>query len=306
MEIDQLRYMIAIADYGSFTAASKILYISQPSLSQSINKLEEELGTNIFIRCHSGVKVTVTGENIIKKAKNILYQFEELQNFSTNNNNLVTGSISISVLPSFCMTLLPKTMKIFKSKFPKIQVNIIECGSNKSKELISSNSVNFSFVSCRSFKEYENIYVFKPLIELTGNLVAIVGKNSVLANKKLVSFKDIFNNPIAILNSDYRMHNHIIPMLEKYGKPNIFFKTGNFESLKRLVIEGICIGFFSNFALKNDPYVKLGIIIPIKIEEQKKQKTYYGVIHSKKNVLSYPCKEFINIFYSYTKKCKYN
>lgn len=117
--------------------------------------------------------------------------------------------------------------------------------------------------------------------------MACVGKNSPLSNKNKLSPKEIIKYPIVILN-----HSYILNLLKKYGEPNILFTARHPESVKKVIIQGLAIGFYSDIALRTDPYVLNGDIIPIHITEQKTN-TIFGVLTKKHKLPSTADVEFI-------------
>ncbi|MEK3937160.1 LysR family transcriptional regulator [Sporosarcina sp. FSL W7-1349] len=294
MNIEQLYYLIEIADSGSITQAAKKLHISQPSISQSITKLEEKLQVTIFKRSRMGTYPTEIGETIIKKAREIIFKIEELERVGKTKDSLIAGSLSLAAIPSLCITLLPKALEIYKNKYPNVKIEIVEGGSMQVKELVKTGKVDLGLASSREISDYNEELIFESL--LTGQIMACVGKQSKLSNRKEISFKEIVKHSIVIFNEQYRMNPYILNKLREYGEPDILLTTGNTEILKKVVIEGLAIGFYADIALKNDPYVYNGDIIPLYIVEQKKDpstNTHFGILYKSKTHLSAACEEFI-------------
>ncbi|WP_248923863.1 LysR family transcriptional regulator [Paenibacillus hamazuiensis] len=292
MRLDQLQYLVEVSDCGSITIAAERLHVSQPNVSQSIASLEEELKTTIFIRSRSGAKPTEAGKAIIDRAREILNQVAELKKAARTQDSELTGTISIATIPSMCMTLLPKTLAVFKSKFPKVQIEIIEAGSIKAKDSVLNGEVELGLVSRRQPSDFDDAKLqFEPL--LIGETMACVSKYFALSSKKNISLEEIIKHPIVIFNQEYRMNSYILTRLKQYGEPNILFTASNPESLKKVIAEGLAIGFYADFALKTDPYVNNGDIIPLPIAEQQ-MNTLFGVLRKKNKHLTPASEEFIS------------
>ena len=289
MRIDQLQYIVTIADCGSVTEAAEKLHVSQPSISLSIASLEEELNIRIFSRSRLGTHPTENGKLIIQKAREMLYFAEEMKNIAQNNNSTLSGTLSIATVPSFCATLLPKSIGVFKNNFPNVQIDIIEEGTIQIENHLLKHNVDIGLTSNRGPNLSPRLS-FMPIIP--SEIMACVNKQSALANKKKIKFADIINYPIVILNSEYRIHNIILERLKSYGNPNILLTARNPSSIKNIILEGLAIGFDTDISLKTDPYVSNGDIIPLKLAEQ--TKTFFGILHIKKE-LSAASKEFIKI-----------
>src|SRR5690606_33447840 len=154
-----------------------------------ITKLEEELQVKIFKRSRLGTIPTETGELVINKAREIIFKIEELETIGQLSSPLLTGSLSLAAIPSLCMTLLRKTLEVFKNRYPNIKIEIIEGGSIQVKELVLNGKVDLGLASNREPKDYDNGFIFESL--LTGQIMACVGKKFRLSNRQEISFKEI-------------------------------------------------------------------------------------------------------------------
>src|SRR5690625_2478204 len=110
MNIQKLKQIIEGADTQSITIAADRLFITQPSLSQSILSIEKELGIKLFERSKKGTFLTEDGKKVINYAKKIIRAEEEMRNIAIQSNLQPTGSISIATIPSFGMSFLPQTI----------------------------------------------------------------------------------------------------------------------------------------------------------------------------------------------------
>src|SRR5580698_2166492 len=108
MELHQLRYFCAVAETGSFSRAAEQCHVSQPSLSQQILKLEDELGERLFDRMKREVKLTSHGEAFLRRAIHILHEVDAAKREAVEAKDLLRGTITIGVLPTIAPYLLPK------------------------------------------------------------------------------------------------------------------------------------------------------------------------------------------------------
>ncbi|MDF2572819.1 MAG: transcriptional regulator [Sporomusa sp.] len=288
MRIDQLLYLLEIANAGSFSKAAERLHISQPSLSQSIASLEEELGIQLFKRSRHGAQLTETGTRIFDKAYAIHKLMDDIKGVAEKQQSLLSGKLRIASIPSFCMTILPRTALNFKYKFPNIQIEIVEEGSLEIVNYLTNGSIDLGLVSRRSAANFDDSLSFTPLFE--GRVMACVNSRSPYANKKSISLKEIIQWPLVLFNQNYRMHSHLLTLLKQFGEPNILLTAKNSLSIKKVVIEGLAIGFDASIALKSDPFVESGAIIPLDIIEE--TSTVFGILHKKK-YLTTASEEFI-------------
>ena len=170
MTIHQLRIFWAVAQAKSYTKASKMLGLAQPSLSQQISKLEEELDTKLFNRSSSKIQLTDSGSFLYSKAEVILAGVEEtkegLKQFSGNTR----GTIKVGMLSSVARNVLPITMKIFSKTLPNIEINVIEVAPAEAIDLLYARQLN----------------------------VAVVAADSIAASNVSFSTTDIFTDPYVL------------------------------------------------------------------------------------------------------------
>ena len=170
MTIHQLRIFWAVAQAKSYTKASKMLGLAQPSLSQQISKLEDEVGTKLFNRSSSQIFLTDSGKFLYSKAEVVLASIEEteegLKQFSGNTR----GAIKVGMLSSVARNVLPITMKIFSKKLPNIEINVLEVSPAEAIDLLYARQLN----------------------------VAVVAADSIAASNVSFSSVDIFSDPYVL------------------------------------------------------------------------------------------------------------
>jgi len=126
MEMHQLRYMVAVARTRNFSRAAEQCHISQPSLSQQIQKLEDELGERLFDRMKREARLTAHGEAFLHHAVAILAEVDAARREATAAKNLLSGTMAIGVLPTIAPYLLPVVMEEFTEKYPGVEIVIHE------------------------------------------------------------------------------------------------------------------------------------------------------------------------------------
>jgi DNA-binding transcriptional LysR family regulator len=292
MRLDQLQYIIEIHDSGSISVAAERLHVSQPTISQSVISLEKELNTKIFNRTRMGVHPTEPGKLIIEKSREIMNKVNDLNNIAKSQSTVIEGSISVSSVPSMCMALIPKTLGSFKNYYPQVDIEVSEMGSKLVMQQVLEGKVDLGLISIRDNKlEEDNKVIFEPM--LVSKVLLCVGKDSPLANKKEVSLNEIISYPIVSFNSKYNMNTYMFSLLEKHGKPNILITSENSEATKKVIVENLAVGFYTDISLKNDPYITSGQILPIKIKECKNSYSTLGILYKKNSHLPIAVKKLI-------------
>jgi LysR family hydrogen peroxide-inducible transcriptional activator len=119
MTLQQLRYLIAIAEHQSFVKAAESCHVAQPNLSVQIQQLEDELGVNIFVRSpQRGVVPTEIGKQIIDQAKIVLAESDRLVSLGHISQDLVQGKIKLGMIPTIGPFLSPHFLKPLLQKYP--------------------------------------------------------------------------------------------------------------------------------------------------------------------------------------------
>ena len=147
MTLHQLKIFWAVAQAKSYTKASKILGLAQPSLSQQISKLEEELGSKLFDRGFSKINLTDSGEYLCSKAEQIIASIDEteegLKEFSSNTR----GILKIGMLSSVARNILPSTMQLFSDYLPNIEINVLEVTPAEAIDLLYARQLSVAVVA---------------------------------------------------------------------------------------------------------------------------------------------------------------
>src|SRR5690606_14830890 len=126
MTITQLNYVLAVAEFQNFTLAAEKCFVTQPTLSMQIQKLEEELGIKIFDRNKKPIQLTEVGKKIVEQAKNIVNEADRIQDIVEQQKGFIGGDFKIGIIPTIMRTLLPMFLKNFIRKCPRIKLTVEE------------------------------------------------------------------------------------------------------------------------------------------------------------------------------------
>ena len=140
MTLTQLQYTIAVAEEGNFTQAAEKCFVTQPTLSMQVQKLEDELGIKLFNRNTKPITLTTIGEKIIDQAKMILKEANRMEDIVSTEKGFVGGNFRLGIIPTVMPTLLPMFLNTFIKKFPK--VNSLKKGYVKDNIIVLSMRAN--------------------------------------------------------------------------------------------------------------------------------------------------------------------
>lgn len=147
MELQELTYLVTIAEEKSISRAADRLYMAQSSLSQFLQQFEAELGTPIFFRTSRGVKPTEAGNFFLEHARQILQHYHWVQQELWEREELLGGSLTLGISSYRGSYLLPPALKRFYEKYPKIHVNIVEQHSMALEDSLLEGALDLALVA---------------------------------------------------------------------------------------------------------------------------------------------------------------
>lgn len=146
MQLQQLRYFVAVAEARHFTHAAELVHVSQPSLSQQIRALEKELGAELFSRARGNIALTEAGEALLPLARRILADADTARHEVQELVQLRRGRVRLGATPSLCTGLLPDVLRAFHDRHPGIQLLIDEGGSHDLVRRLARGALDLALV----------------------------------------------------------------------------------------------------------------------------------------------------------------
>ena len=122
----QLRFLVALADYGSFSRAAEMQFVTQPTLSAGIKELEGTLGTVLVDRGSRGTELTETGIIVVGRARIVITEAEQLVIAAKTAGNLLSGPFRLGLIPTIAPFFLPKIIPAIQKSFPKLELSLRE------------------------------------------------------------------------------------------------------------------------------------------------------------------------------------
>ena len=147
MNIQQLEYIVAVDRYRHFAKAAKSCGVSQPTLSMMIQKLEDELGLEIFDRSKSPVSTNQSGEMIVNQARVVLYNIRQLREMADSTKESILGDLEMSIIPTVAPYLLPKLFGEFKRNLPSLRCRVSEMKTSTVIEKLKSAEIDLAIVA---------------------------------------------------------------------------------------------------------------------------------------------------------------
>lgn len=246
MEVHQLRYFCAVAETGSFTRAAEREQVAQPSLSQQIMKLEEELGVRLFDRLGRTVRLTGFGQVFLPRARSILVELKAAKDEVAERQSAVSGPVSIGVIPTIAPYFLPLPVALFARKFPQANITVVEDVTARLMDKLRAGQIDLAILALPM--RGHDVETF-PL--RTERLFAIMPRTHRLAKKRKLLLKDLRDQPFLLLREDHCFRDTAIEVCKRARvTPHIVFESGQFSSILAMVGAGLGISIVPEMAVE--------------------------------------------------------
>lgn len=258
-DLADLRAFIAVADCGSFSAASEALHLSQPALSRRIEKLEGALGFRLFERTTRKVELNAMGRSFMPKARHVLNELELALLGMVELSDRLRGQVTIACIPSAVSTFVSKAIQEFHRRFPRIQVRIIDSSASDILLSVARSESDFG-ISYLGTQEPD--LEFEQLME--EEFVLACRQDHVLAVKKKVTWAQMSEHECVTLSSGSGNRMLIDQALAKHQTlptPVAWrCEVRHVPALISLIQSGVGIGAIPQFSLPSSGVANLKII----------------------------------------------
>ena len=233
MTIVQLEYIVAVDTYRSFGIAAEKCFITQPTMSMQVQKLEEDLGVILFDRSKQPVVPTEIGVEILEQARLTLKESYKIKELISNRKGGVEGELKIGIIPTIAPYLMPGVISAFIDKYPRVQLFIWEYTTDQIIHDLKNGLLDCGILSTpvKDKSLHENPLFYECF-------VAYLSKSSPLVAKKNLGPQDIDLEDLWLLNEGHCMRNQILNICnrEKTDQMKPFeYNTDSVETLKRMV-----------------------------------------------------------------------
>ena len=232
MTLTQLEYIVALDTHRHFALAAEHCFVTQPTLSMQIQKLEDELGVKIFDRTKQPVIPTEIGTLILAQTRITLREAQMVKQIINDQKDALSGELRIGIIPTLAPYVLPPLYKSMKEKYPELNLIIKESITEDVIDELKNNRLDCGLVvtplNDPSIKEdvlfYEELFVY-------------VSKKNALSDKKYVLANEIDPTKLWLLEEGHCFRSQVLNLceLKKSSDFHFQYETGNIDTLKRMV-----------------------------------------------------------------------
>ncbi len=237
MTITQLYYVLAVAENQNFTKAAEKCFVTQPTLSMQIQKLEDKLDVLIFDRSKKPIELTDVGRKIVTQARNIVNESYRIQDIVDQQKGFIGGEFKLGIIPTVMPTLLPMFLKAFIKKHPKIKLKIEELTTEEIISRINDGHLDAAIASTPLENDNikERVLYFEPF-------VAYIPETHRLHNKKEIETTNLEIDDMLLLEDGHCFRDGVTNLckaLKNQSDESFQLESGSIETLIKLSDEGM-------------------------------------------------------------------
>ena len=287
MELKDLKSFISVVENGSFTKAANESYVSQPSLSKSIKKLEDALRVDLLDRSTRHVNLTDAGKVVYEQSYKIMQVVDELHMLLDDLMNIKSGVIKIGIPPLIGTLFFPQIARAFYMRYPDVQLKLIERGAKAIGSLVETGQVDVGFVVLPIEEKH---FTITPFIEDT--FYIFLNTEHPLANREAISLFELKQEKFILFTEEFTLHDYIIKKCRNAGfYPHISYKSSQWDLIIELVSSNLGITLLpkSIYGKQVNKNVKIIPVQDIHIPWS------LGIITKKNAYQSYAQKQFLQL-----------
>jgi LysR family transcriptional regulator, hydrogen peroxide-inducible genes activator len=237
MTIQQLEYIVALDTYRHFVTAAEKCFVTQPTLTMQVKKLEIELGVKIFNRCHKPLRPTREGEKVLRHAYRVLREVNQMRDYLRNRKDVLSGEFQLGVIPSLAPYLLPLFLPAFLEQHPDARLKVFEMETADIVKALREDSLDVGLLV--SPLEAPDL-VETPLFD-EPFLVYLPQGHALLAHETLTP--DMLDaGDMLVLTEGHCFRNQVLNICGEHGRGphgGFIYESGSIETLKRMVDRGV-------------------------------------------------------------------
>ncbi len=248
MNIRDLRYLVAVADYRHFSKAAEASAVSQPTLSMQLKKLEESLGVQLFERSKKQVMVTPIGMDMVERARRILQGVDEMTKAAIGAKDLYAGEFRLGAFPTLAPYYLPQAVARIRKIFPKLRILLVEEKTAELVELLKKGALDAALLA---LPVVVDALEFSTLFDDVFYLAVPRGHS--LSKLKQVRQQDLKNEALLLLEDGHCLRKQALDVCSLLGiAEKQDFRATSMETLRQMVAAGIGVTLIPEMARRKD------------------------------------------------------
>ncbi|MFK7912711.1 MAG: LysR substrate-binding domain-containing protein [Pseudomonadales bacterium] len=245
MNLRDLRYLTAVAEHRHFGRAAEACFVSQPTLSTQLKKLEETLSVTLIERTNRQVMLTPVGEQIVAQSERILREVKQLELIAERYKDPLGGEFRLGIIPTVAPYLLPKILEPIHKAFPNLQVQLTEGQTVTVSKLLRSGDLDAVILALPVDDEHwETRDLYREPFYFAAS------KQHPKASRKSVELEDLDNEEVLLLEDGHCLRDQALDVCHTHNaRENTSFRATSIETLRQMVAANVGITLIPELAL---------------------------------------------------------
>ncbi|MFC1777010.1 LysR substrate-binding domain-containing protein [Pseudomonadota bacterium] len=231
MNLRALQYFVKLAELKHFSKAANACFVSQPTLSTQIRKLEDELGISLVERAPRKVMLTPIGEDIAHRARHVLRDIEHIKDAARRSKDPETGTIKLGIFPTLAPYLLPHVIPVIRRRYPDLRLQLAEEKTEVILNMLDQGRLDAGLLALpvEEFGMEVEILFDEPF-------VAAMPSSHPLSDKQSIGLKDLEGEELLLLEEGHCLRQHALAVCELSGAvERVDFHATSMETLRQMV-----------------------------------------------------------------------
>jgi len=246
MNIRALKYFVKLAELKHFSKAADACFVSQPTLSTQVRKLEEELGVSLVERAPRKVMLTPIGEDIAHRARHILRDIDHLKAAARRSKDPTTGNLKLGIFPTLAPYLLPHVIPQIRKKYPELRLQLVEEKTEEIIKMLDQGRLDAGVLALPVDEQgLEMLTLFEE------HFVAAMPASHPLSDKTTINLKDLEGEELLLLEEGHCLREHALAVCDLAGAhERVDFHATSMETLRQMVAANVGVTLMPVLAIK--------------------------------------------------------
>ncbi|MEQ8859541.1 MAG: DNA-binding transcriptional regulator OxyR [Pseudomonadales bacterium] len=245
MNLRDLKYLVAVAEHRHFGRAAESCFVSQPTLSTQIKKLEEELGVTLIERSNRQVMLTPVGERIVRQAQRVLREVNQMVHIAEEHKDPFGGDFRLGIIPTVAPYLLPKILGPIKKAFPKLRIQLTEAQTAVLLRMVREGDLDAVILALPA--DEDNLQQVKLYSE---PFFFAASRSHPKAAQRSVRLSDLDDEQVLLLEDGHCLRDQALDICHAHNAvENTNFRATSIETLRQMVAANVGITLMPELAI---------------------------------------------------------
>lgn len=247
MNLKDLKYLVALADTGHFGKAAERSFVSQPTLSAQLKKLEEYLGVKLVERQPKNVQLTEVGKQVVMHARRMLDDGDQIVALARNNTDPLAGKLKVALIPTVGPYLLPRVMLKIRRALPHLELMLYEYQTEELLKRLRSGEIDLGIIALPAAQDgLESRRLFEEAF------MVAMPQHHALADKSAIKVQDLKGQALLLLEDGHCLREQALEVCNRVDVREVEdYRATSLETLRQMVIAGLGITLLPELAVES-------------------------------------------------------